>query len=83
MDILALDLTLEQQFLLRNYEQQVKNLSQDRAQEFLLQAFRQLMVKDNVIRSLVKSDNSTLDTQAADSTAIDRSERGSYKVYRI
>jgi Phycobilisome degradation protein nblA len=83
MDILALDLTLEQQFLLRNYEQQVKNLSQDRAQEFLLEAFRQLMVKDNVIRSLVKSGNFTLDTQAADSTAVDRSECGSYKVYRI
>jgi hypothetical protein len=55
MDILALELTLEQQFALRKYQSQVKELSQDQAQEFLLEAFRQLMVKDNAIRSLVKS----------------------------
>ena len=55
MDILALELSLEQQFSLAKYEQQVKDLSQDSAQEFLVEAFRQLMVKDNVIRSLVKS----------------------------
>jgi Phycobilisome degradation protein nblA len=55
VDILSLELSLEQQFSLAKYEQQVKGLSQDRAQEFLVEAFRQLMVKDNVIRSLVKS----------------------------
>jgi hypothetical protein len=55
MDISALELSLEQQFSLRKYQSQVKELSQDQAQEFLLEAFRQLMVKDNAIRSLVKS----------------------------
>lgn len=55
MDISALQLSLEQQFSLSKYELQVKELSQDRAQEFLVEAFRQLMVKDNVIRSLVKA----------------------------
>ena len=55
MDISALELSLEQQFSLSKYELQVKELSQDRAQEFLIAAFRQLMVKDNVIRSLVKA----------------------------
>ena len=55
MDLSALELSLEQQFSLSKYELHVKELSQDRAQEFLVEAFRQLMVKDNVIRSLVKS----------------------------
>ena len=55
MDLSALELSLEQQFSLSKYELHVKELSQDRAQEFLIEAFRQLMVKDNVIRSLVKS----------------------------
>ena len=83
MDILALELSLEQQFLLRNYEQQVRYLSPERAQEFLIEAFRQLMVKDNAIRSLVKSSSLNLDSQALDSTAIDPSDRSSYRVYRI
>jgi Phycobilisome degradation protein nblA len=55
VDISALELRLEQQFSLSKYELHVKQLSQDRAQEFLVEAFRQLMVKDNVIRSLVKA----------------------------
>jgi Phycobilisome degradation protein nblA len=55
MDKSVLQLSLEQEFSLSKYELHVKALSQDRAQEFLIEAFRQLMVKDNVIRSLVKS----------------------------
>jgi Phycobilisome degradation protein nblA len=83
MDILALDLSLEQEFLLKNYEQQVKHLSPERAQEFLLEAFRQLMIKDNAIRSLIKSSILNLDAQALDSTAIDLSDRSSYRIHRI
>jgi Phycobilisome degradation protein nblA len=55
MDKSALELSLEQEFSLSKYERHVKELSQDRAQKFLIEAFRQLMVKDNVIRSLVNS----------------------------
>jgi Phycobilisome degradation protein nblA len=55
IDISALELSLEQQFSLSKYELHVKELSQERAQEFLIEAFRQLMVKDNAIRSLIKS----------------------------
>jgi hypothetical protein len=55
VDILALELSLEQQFCLAKYSQQVKELSPDRAREFLVEAFRQLMVKDNVIRALAKT----------------------------
>ena len=55
MDVLALELSLEQQFHLKKYEHQVTDLSQKQAQEFLVEAFRHLMIKDNAIRSLMKS----------------------------
>jgi hypothetical protein len=55
MDMLALGLSLEQKFSLRKYEEQVQKLSLTQAQELLVEALRQLMVKDNTIRSLVKS----------------------------
>ena len=55
MDVLPLELSLEQQFHLKKYEHQVTDLSQKQAQEFLVEAFRQLMIKDNAIRSLMKS----------------------------
>ncbi len=51
---LPLSLSLEQNFNLKVYEDQVKNLSQEQAQEFLLEVMRQLMIKDNVIRHLMK-----------------------------
>ena len=55
MGILPLELSLEQQFHLKKDEHQVTDLSQEQAQEFLVEAFRQLMLKDNAIRSLMKS----------------------------
>ncbi len=56
MDVLQLQLSLEQQFSLRKYEKQVTELSQSQAQEFLIESFRQLMIKDNAIRSLMKAE---------------------------
>ena len=55
MNVLALDLSLEQQFSLIRYQEQVAQLSRDEAQEFLLEVLRQTMIKDNAIRSLIKS----------------------------
>jgi Phycobilisome degradation protein nblA len=55
MNVLKLELSLEQQFSLRKYEKQVAELSQEQAQKFLLDVLHQLMVKDNAIRSLLKS----------------------------
>jgi Phycobilisome degradation protein nblA len=55
MDVLGLELSLEQQFSLQQYEQQVIHLSPIQSQEFLMETLRQLMVKDNIIRSLIKS----------------------------
>lgn len=51
---LPLDLSLEQQFNLKMYQDQVKALSQEQAQEVLLEVVRQMMIKDNVIRHLMK-----------------------------
>ena len=56
MNIPKLQLSLEQEFALIQYEKQVTSVSQVQAQELLIEAFRQLMVKDNVIRSLMKSE---------------------------
>ena len=55
MPPLVLELTLEQKFQLKIYEEQIKGLSQEQAQIMLLEVFRQLMVKDNAIRDLLKA----------------------------
>lgn len=53
MDI-PMELSLEQQFNLKMYEEQVKGLSQEESQQFLLEVLRQLMVKENMIKHLLK-----------------------------
>jgi len=52
MDI-PMALSLEQKFNLKLYEQQVKELSSEESQKFLLEVMRQLMVKGNMIRHLL------------------------------
>ncbi|NJM89805.1 MAG: phycobilisome degradation protein NblA [Hydrococcus sp. RU_2_2] len=47
-------LTLEQQFKLQVFSDQAKNLSQEQAQECLIELFRQMMVKDNLFKNLIK-----------------------------
>jgi hypothetical protein len=51
---LPLELSMEQQFNLKMYEGQVKDLSNEQAQNFLLEVMRQLMIKENVIKHLMK-----------------------------
>ncbi len=51
---IPLELSLEQQFSLKVYEEQVRNLTPQQSQEFVLELLRQLMIKDNVIRHLMK-----------------------------
>ncbi len=48
-------LTLEQQFKLQILTDQVKDLSQEQAQEYLIEMFRQMMVKDNLMKHLLKN----------------------------
>lgn len=52
---ISLELNLEQQFQLRLMEEQVGTMSAEQAKDLLLQASKLLMLKDNVIRSLVKN----------------------------
>lgn len=53
---LNLDLTTEQQFMLQVYQQQIGNLSPEDCCKLLLQTITQNMVKDNVIKTLLRSD---------------------------
>lgn len=54
MDFLSADLTIEQQFHLRTMEQSVKDMDREQAMDQLLRLMQLLMVKDNVIRDLMK-----------------------------
>lgn len=51
---IPMGLSLEQQFNLKVYEEQVKALSQEQSQAYLLEVMRQLMIKENVIKHLIK-----------------------------
>jgi hypothetical protein len=53
MDI-PTQLSLEQQFKLEVLRDQVKSLSREQAQEYLLEVLRQNMVKDNLFKHLLK-----------------------------
>ncbi|MEA5570835.1 NblA/ycf18 family protein [Calothrix sp. UHCC 0171] len=48
------ELTLEQQFRLQTLKEQIQSLSQEEAQTFLLEVMRQMMVKDNLFKHLLK-----------------------------
>lgn len=55
MESSSFELTLEQQFQMRLMEQSAQQMTREQMQELLIQSARLLMVKDNVIRDLVKS----------------------------
>ncbi|MGL5871634.1 MAG: NblA/ycf18 family protein [Xenococcaceae cyanobacterium] len=48
-------LTMEQEFKLQVLRDQVKDLTREQAQEYLLEVFRQMMVKDNLMKNLLKN----------------------------
>lgn len=54
MTDIPMELNLEQKFNLKLYEEQIKDLSKEESQKFLLEVLRQLMVKDNMIKHLLK-----------------------------
>ena len=55
MDMPTTSLTMEQQFKLQVLRDQVKTLSQDQAQEYLLEVMRQNMVKENLLKHWMKN----------------------------
>ena len=48
------ELTLEQQFELQNMREAAKKMSREQALELLMQATRLIMIKTNVIQSLIR-----------------------------
>ena len=48
------ELTLEQQFQLRAIKDQVGLLSKEKAQDYVVEVMRQMMVKDNLVKHLLK-----------------------------
>ncbi|NJM75822.1 MAG: phycobilisome degradation protein nblA [Acaryochloridaceae cyanobacterium RU_4_10] len=51
----TIELTIEQEFMLRVYEEQVKNLTLEEAQDYLLETLRQSMVKENFFKEILKN----------------------------
>ncbi len=54
MNPATFELSLEQQFQMRLVEESLSSMSREQALDLLLQASRLLMVKDNVIRDLMR-----------------------------
>ncbi|HEY9824360.1 MAG TPA: NblA/ycf18 family protein [Stenomitos sp.] len=48
------ELSLEQQFNVRAFAEQVKDLTQEQAQSFLVDMYRQMVVKEALYKSLLK-----------------------------
>ena len=49
------ELSLEQQFIVKAVELSTQDLSLDRMRELLIELSKQLLVKDNVMRHLIKN----------------------------
>ncbi len=49
------ELTLEQQFQMRAMQESAQDLSREQMLDILMQTSRLLMVKDNIIRDLIKN----------------------------
>ena len=50
------NLSMEQQFKLHVLSQEVQQMSREQAQQYLIEVLRQMMVKDNVVKKLIKGD---------------------------
>jgi hypothetical protein len=51
----SFELSMEQQFQIRLVEQTLQDMNRDQMQDMLMQMTRLLLMKDNMIRDLVKS----------------------------
>ncbi|MGF1477917.1 MAG: NblA/ycf18 family protein [Cyanophyceae cyanobacterium] len=47
-------LTLEQQFNVRSFETQVKRMSREQAQDFLVKLYEQMMLRENMYKEFIK-----------------------------
>jgi hypothetical protein len=55
MNTSSFQLSLEQQFQMRLIEQSMQDMNREQLQDMLMQIVRLLLVKDNIVRDLVKS----------------------------
>lgn len=51
-----LDLSLEQKFRIRIFQESVREMNPEEARSLLVEASRLLMIKDNIIKGLVEQD---------------------------
>ena len=49
-----MDLSLEQKFSIRSFETQVKAMSHEQAQEFLVKLYEQMILKDNMYQDFIR-----------------------------
>jgi Phycobilisome degradation protein nblA len=49
----AFELSLEQQFNIRSFSEQVKNLSKEQAQDFLVDLYRQMLCKEAMYKEFL------------------------------
>ena len=54
-DTMPGSLSMEQQFKLQVLQNQVQGLSLEQAQEYVIEVMRQMMVKDNLVKHLLKN----------------------------
>lgn len=50
----SIKLSLEQEFSLRSFSDQVAQMSREQAQEFLLKMYEQMMIRDTTYQQLLK-----------------------------
>jgi hypothetical protein len=50
----SFDLSLEQQFSIRSFEHLVKDMSHAQAQEFLVDLYKQMVLRENSYKTLLK-----------------------------
>ena len=52
----TIELTLEQEFSLRSFADQVQRMSREQAQEFLLVQYKHMMIQETTYQELLKKD---------------------------
>lgn len=50
----SIKLSLEQKFNIRSFETQVKSMSHEQAQDFLVKLYEQMIVKDNMYKDFIR-----------------------------
>nr|WP_171814877.1 NblA/ycf18 family protein [Halothece sp. PCC 7418] len=50
----TMELSLEQEFNVRSFESQVKQMSREQAQEFLVKLYEQMLARENMYKEFLK-----------------------------